>query len=559
MLLCGMAQISPVRGATETDIAVHGGTSGGLIAAVTAAQSGKSTDIAVYGGTSGGVIAAITAAQSGKSVVLVSPTKRLGGLSSGGLGWTDVGRVSILGGLSREFYHRVWEWYQKPEAWTEGGQINKDRGPQGKAVYDEYQLMVVFEPKVAERIFNDWLAQSGVRVEFGRLDLDHGVTKEGARIVSFRTLEGREYRAKIFIDATYEGDLMAKAGVSYTVGREPSSQYNESLNGQQMAKSVKNQLPAGIDPYVVKGDPSSGLLPGVNPTPVLPDGSGDRHLQAYCYRMCLTTDPENRIPIVKPVGYREEDYELLFRAIEARYRGPFFRATFVPNRKTDSNNDGGISTDFIGGNTAYPEGDYAVREKIAFAHETWQRGLLWTLQNHPRIPASIREEYAKWGLPKDEFSDNGNWTPTLYVREARRMVSDYVLTQSVAQNSLPSDRSVGLAAYAMDSHNVQRIVSAAGYVQNEGDVQCGVKKSYQVDYGVLVPRKAECENLFVPFCISASHIAFGSARMEPVFMILSESATIAAGLAIDHNAAVQDVPYPELKQKLMAAGQHLDP
>ncbi|CAN5531127.1 FAD-dependent oxidoreductase [soil metagenome] len=516
-------------------------------------------DIIVYGGTSGAVVAALAARQAGKSVIMVSPDQHLGGLTSGGLGWTDLGKDTILGGLSREFYHRVWLHYKQPSAWFTGEVPAKVSGQNGPGMDSANQIMTVFEPKVAEQIFTDWLKESGIAVEHGRLDLMKDVEKDGAKITAFRTEDGREFRGKVFIDATYEGDLMARAGVPYTLGREPSSRYGESINGLQIARAVKNQLPPKVDPYVKKGDPASGLLPGVNPTPAVPDGAGDDLIQAYCYRMCLTDDPANRISVEKPAGYREEDYEILFRAIEAGQKGTFFKLSPMPNHKTDSNNDGGISTDLIGGSQHYPEGGYAQREAIARAHEMWQRGLLWTLQNHPRVPEAIRKAYAKWGLPKDEFTDNAHWSPALYVREARRMVGDYVLTQPILDKAKPSARPVALGAYAMDSHNVQRIVGADGFLHDEGDVQKPIAKPYQIDYGVLLPRREKCENLLVPFCISASHAAFGSVRMEPVFMVLSESAAAAASLAIDHGIPVQDVPYPELQQKLIAAKQCLNP
>jgi hypothetical protein len=350
--------------------------------------------------------------------------------------------------------------------------------------------------------------------------------------------------------------LMAKAGVAYTVGREASAQYGESLNGLEVHLARKNQLPPGIDPYVRKGDPSSGLLPDINSTPTVPDGTGDKKIQAYCYRMCLTSDPANRVPIKKPPGYRDEDYELLYRAIEAGQKGGFFKFDPMPNHKTDSNNSTGISTDDIGVNYGYPDGDYATREKIAVDEENWQRGFVWTLQNSPRVPAAIRTAYLKWGLPKDEFTDHDHWPTALYVREGRRMVGDYVLTQPILQQNLPVARPIGLGSYNMDSHNVQRIIGADGMVHNEGDVQQGVRP-YQIDYGVLLPKQTECENLLVPFCISASHIAFGSVRMEPVFMILGQSAATAADLALDGHVSAQDVPYDRLKEKLVADGQVL--
>lgn len=515
-------------------------------------------DVVVYGGTSGGIVAAISAHREGKSVLLVSPDKHLGGLTSNGLGWTDLGKRVILGGLAREFYHRIWRHYQDPRAWMTNGRIDKSFGQHGPAIDDAAQLMFVFEPKVAESVFKRWLDEEKISVVRGRLDLVQGVIKKGPRILSIRTEEGQYFFADIFIDATYEGDLMALAKVSYTIGREDASKYDESINGLRVTLATKNQLPSGIDPYLKKGDSSSGLLPGVNPRPTVPDGTGDGRVQAYCFRMCLTDNPENRLKIEKPQGYDERDYEILFRAIEAGQKNSFLSFSPMPNKKTDSNNSGGISTDLIGGSQDYPDGDYITRERICRAHEKWQRGLLWTLQHHPRIPEIIRNFHAKWGLPKDEFTDNGNWPSALYIREGRRMVGDYVLTQSTPEKNVPAKRSIGLGAYAMDSHHVQRIVGANGYLWNEGDVQRHFPVPYQIDYGVLLPRQNECENLLVTFCISASHAAFSSARMEPVFMILSQSAGIAAALAIDGQVPVQKVAYSKLKAKLTAVDQRLE-
>ena len=496
--------------------------------------------------------------QEGKSVILVAPEVHLGGLSSSGLGWADVGKVATIGGLAREFFHRVWLHYNDPSAWKDGAvpKTVKAQTPVGKD--DAHQLMYVFEPKVAEAIFNQFIAENHIPVVHARLDLNNGVTRDGPRLTAFRTEDGRTFHGKLFIDATYEGDLMAKAGVSYAVGREDASQYGESANGLQVKAATKNQLPKGIDPYVQKGTPASGLLPGINPTPTTPDGTGDKKVQSYCYRMCLTDDPANRVPIAKPDGYREQDYELLLRAIEAGQAAHFIKLSPIPNSKTDSNNDSGISTDFIGMNYDYPDAGYATRAQIADAHRNWQLGLLWTLQHNPRVPAAVAAVYAPWGLPADEFADNNHWPYDLYVREARRMVGDYVLTQPMIDHRKPAQRPIAVGSYAMDSHNVQRIVGTDGFAHDEGDVQKTVTKPYQIDYGVLLPKRTECQNLLVPFCVSATHITFGSVRMESVFMILSQSASSAAAIALDDNLAVQDVPYAKLRSKLQANGQIVD-
>ncbi len=532
-----------------------------LLPLAVASADPVSYDVVVYGGTSGGVAAAVQVARSGKSVVLISPTAHLGGLTTSGLGWTDLGRSSILGGISREFYHRLYLHYQDDAVWNWQTRASFGNAGQGGPAFNHTtQIASVFEPKVAKTIFEQFVAEEEVPLITGRLDLANGVVMDGVKISRLKLEDGREFAGKMFIDASYEGDLLPGAGVTFTIGREANAKYGETINGIQAGRATKNQLPDGIDPYVVPGDSSSGLLPGVEPDPGGEDGSADERLQAYCFRMVLTNVAANRVAIAQPPGYNEADYELLFRAIEAGQTSGFFKFDLMPNRKTDSNNTGGISTDFIGKNYG-PGWNWATLnhdERLALAkqHENWQRGLVWTLQNHARVPASLRNNYSQWGLPADEFTDNGNWPWQIYVREARRMVSDYVMTQHHCNGATVAPDSIGLAAYAMDSHNVQRHVKN-GMVKNEGDVQVSVAEPYPVSYRSIVPKKGECPNLLVPWSLSASHMAFGSIRMEPVFMILSQSAAIAAGLAIDKDIAVQDVAYADLRALLTAAGQAL--
>lgn len=533
----------------------------GVLLVATLAAEPAAHDIVVYGGTSGGITAAVQAARDGRSVVLISPTKHLGGLTTSGLGWTDLGDSSILGGLSREFYHLAYRHYQEDKSWVQQTrEAFGNKGQGGPAFNDAAQIASVFEPKVAEAIFARMLADAKVQVIAGKLDLKNGVSLNGKRITKIRMDDGREFAGKMFIDASYEGDLLPGAKVSFTTGREANATHGETASGIQMERSTKNQLVDGIDPYNKPGDPESGLLPGVNADAGGRDGSADEKLQAYCFRMVLTDVAENRVKIDKPEVYKEEDYELLFRSIEAGQTSGFFKYDLVPNRKTDSNNSGGISTDFIGKN--YGEGwdwttlGHRERENLSKQHEHWQRGLLWTLQNHPRVPEKIREATSKWGLPKDEFTDNGHWPWQLYVREARRMISDHVMTQEHCTGRQVVPDSAGMAAYSMDSHHVQRVVKN-GMVKNEGDVQLHGVKPYPVSYRSLIPKKGECENLLVPWSLSASHMAFGSIRMEPVFMVLAQSAAIAADLALDENIPVQAIPYETLRPRLLAAGQAL--
>ena len=526
-----------------------------------AAEKAFESDVVVYGDASGGVTAAVQAARMGKSVILVSQYGHLGGLTSSGLGWSDIGNDAILGGLSREFYHRLYLHYQKPEAWKHESREKFPNEGQGvPALNPKTELASTFEPKAAEAVFDAMVKEAGVRVIVGRLDLQKGADMNGSRITAIRLEDGGNIRGKMFIDASYEGDLLAAAGVSFVAGREANSEFNEKGNGIT-GPLPKNQLPKGIDPYVVAGDPSSGLLPGVNRDMGGQVGAADHRFQAYCYRMVLTDVPENRLPVPKPESYNPADYEILFRAIEAGQKGGFFKTTLVPNRKTDGNNTGGISCDFIGGNYGdnwnWATLNHKQREEVAAKHRDYQLGLVWTLQNHPRVPENIRKSTAVWGLAKDEFTDNRHWPYNLYVREARRMRSDFVMTENYCRNKLPVEDPVGMGAYALDSHNVQRFVHQ-GMVKNEGDIQAHLGgKPYGISYRSIVPRRDECGNLLVPWALSATHIAFGSIRMEPVFMILSQSAATAACMALDDDIPVQDLPYEKLRTRLVADGQKL--
>lgn len=526
-----------------------------------AEKNSPEADVVVYGDASGGVTAAIQAARMGKSVILVSQFGHLGGMTSSGLGWTDLGNPAILGGLSREFYHRVYQHYQADAAWVhESREAFPNKGQGVPALNPQTELASTFEPKVAEAVFDAMAKEAGVRIIDGRLDLDRGATKSGKRITSIHLADGMAIKGKMFIDASYEGDLMAAAGVSFVMGREANSQFGETGNGIT-GPQRGNQLPDGIDPFVVKGDASSGLLPGVNQNMGGEPGDADHRFQAYCYRMVLTDVPANRVPIPKPKDYRATDYEILFRAIEVGQNGRFFKTTLVPNRKTDANNASGISCDLIGGNYGddwnWATLNHVQREQLAAKHRDWQLGLVWTLQNHPRVPESIRKSIGVWGLAKDEFTDNGNWPDNLYVREARRMKSGFVMTENHCRRKLPVDDPIGMGAYTLDSHNVQRFVHK-GMVKNEGDIQSYLRgKAYGISYRAIVPAASECENLLVPWSLSATHIAFGSIRMEPVFMILGQSAATAACMAIDDQTTVQTVPYKQLRARLLKDGQRL--
>lgn len=512
-------------------------------------------DLVVYGATSAGISAAVHAARMGRSVILIEPGKHLGGMTAGGLGATDIGNKQAIGGIAREFYQRVRSYYADDASWI----YEKRAEFRGSGQDLKEDAAWTFEPHVAEKIFKALIQEHKIPLVFRqRLDLAKGVQKDGARIVGITMESGQFYRGKMFIDATYEGDLMAKAGASYHIGREANQTYGESLNGVQVRYATHHQFVKKIDPYVRLGDPSSGLLPRIHAGTPGNDGEGDRRVQAYNFRLCATDRPENRRPWPKPDNYDARHYELLLRNFEAGDERVPWHLVLLPNRKTDSNNNFAFSTDDIGSNYAYPDGDYTTRQQIWNEHQLYHKGLLWTLANHPRVPEKIRRRFQTWGLARDEFVDNDNWPHQLYIREARRLVSDYVMTEHNCRGLRVAEDSVGLAAYTMDSHHTQRYVSKDGSVRNEGDVQVGGFPPYPISYRALVPRATECSNLLVPVCLSASHISYGSIRMEPVFMVLGQSAATAAVHAIAEDVPVQKVNYPKLRERLLRDKQILD-
>ncbi|WPP50426.1 FAD-dependent oxidoreductase [Catalinimonas niigatensis] len=517
-------------------------------------------DVIVYGGTAAAVTAAVQVAKMGKSVIMVSPDIHLGGLSAGGLGFTDTGNKEVIGGLSREFYHKVYQEYQQPETWEWEKKEEFGNKGQGTVALDgENRTMWIFEPHIAEQAFEDFIKEHDIELYRDEwLNREDGVKTENGRISSFETLSGKVFQGKMFIDATYEGDLMAEAGVSYHVGREANSVYNEEWNGIQTGVLHHGHwFNKDISPYKVPGDLSSGLLPLISDEDPGEYGEGDDKIQAYCFRMCLSNHPDNRVSFPKPEGYDSSRYELLARVYENGWRETFNKFDLIPNRKTDTNNHGPVSTDYIGMNYDYPEASYERRQEIIKEHENYQKGLMYFTANDPRVPEEIRNEMQTWGLAKDEFTDNGNWPHQIYVREARRMIGDYVMTENDILDKRETPKSVGMGSYTMDSHNIQRYVKPDGFVQNEGDIGVKVPEPYEIAYGALVPKKEECENLLVPVCVSSSHIAFGSIRMEPVFMILGQSAATAAVQAIEDDIAVQDVDYEKLKTQLHEDDQRL--
>lgn len=476
----------------------------------------RTYDVCVYGSTSAGVVAAYSAAQCGKSVVLIEPTEHVGGMTTGGLGFTDIGNKQVIKGVAKEFYRKVGRHYGRLEQW-------------------------IFEPSVADSIMRSYLQHENITVLTGRRIVS--ADKAGTRMTSIVVETSAEPHstmtvgADYFIDCSYEGDLMARAGVSYVVGRESNDTYGETYNGVELMTG--HQFPDGIDPYRVEGDPSSGLLWGISDAEVAPDGTGDEMVQAYNYRICLTSDPDNMIPITRPEGYDSTRYELLLRLIEAqpdkRMLNDYFIWSRMPNDKTDINNRGGFSTDMIGMNHSYPEASYDERDSIIAAHTLYTKGLLWFLGNDPRVPDIMRKRMRMWGYPKDEYTAFGHWTPQLYIREARRMVGEYVATQADCEGRAVVNDGVAMAAYQMDSHNCQRIViteNGRDMVKNEGNVEIGGGLPYPISYRSITPKRSECTNLLVPVCLSASHIAYGSIRMEPVFMVLGQVAAVAVAEAM---------------------------
>ncbi|MBB6126517.1 hypothetical protein HDF22_000622 [Mucilaginibacter lappiensis] len=503
----------------------------GIIQAQPSGSTTVTTDVCVYGGTSSGVIAAYTASKMGKRVILVEPSHRLGGLSSGGLGFTDIGNKYVVTGLARDFYRRIGTHYGKLEQWT-------------------------FEPRVADSLFNDYAKRGAFKTLYGKRLTR--VNKNQNLIVSIElensagdTTKKEIIKAKQYIDCTYEGDLMAKAGVSYTIGREANSTYNETVNGVQLKN--EHQFPDGVDPYKIPGKPESGLLWGISAATLAETGSGDKKVQAYNFRICLSNDPGNRIAITRPANYDSTRYELLLRYLAVKTSdnlGGFLKMDLMPNHKTDINNNGPFSTDMIGMNYNYPDGDYLTRSVIIQKHEDYTKGLLYFIGHDARMPGQLRKQMLEWGYPKDEYLDNNHWTPQLYVREARRMIGAYVMTQANCQGREVVTDEIGKAAYTMDSHNAERIV-VNGMVKNEGDVQLreGVNP-YPIAYRSITPKSSQCGNLLVPVCLSASHMAYGSIRMEPVFMVLGQSAAVAACLAIKQKSSVQQINIKQLQAEL---------
>jgi hypothetical protein len=512
-----------------------------LTAVAAPAAERHTADVVVYGATASGVIAAVAVAREGKSVLLFDPAHHVGGIVSGGLGATDHGRREAIGGYSREFFDRVREHYKSKYG---------PNSPQVKDCSDGFY----FEPHVASRVFADMLREARIEPKLDQPLLE--LVTGGSRIVAVKAGNGDEYAAKVFIDATYEGDLMAKAGVKYHVGREGRDQYGESLAGVQ-AHSPAHQWPVKVNALGPDGRP----LPFVTAGPLDAAGTGDRKVQAYNFRLCMTKDPANRVRWPKPANYDPARYELLARYLAAVPNlkfGKLCHPRKMPNGKTDTNNNGPFSTDHIGANFEYPEGDAATRRRIWREHIDYTQGFFYFLARDPRVPAALQTEANAWGLAKDEFPDTANWPAQLYVREARRMIGAYVMVQADFRERRDKSDSVGLGSYNADSHHCQRVAQPDGSALNEGDFQVPVRP-YAIPYRSLTPKAGECTNLLVPVCCSASHVAYGTIRLEPVYMILGQASGVAAALACQGEYTVQQIPVDRLRSKLLAAKAVLDP
>ncbi|MDX9972280.1 MAG: FAD-dependent oxidoreductase [FCB group bacterium] len=508
----------------------------GLVCAlVFGAAEPAAYDVAVYGGTAGGVIAGVAAANEGLKTVVIEPTRHLGGMVSGGLGQTDKGNSNVIGGMSREYFDRVGKVYGKGTTWN-------------------------FEPHVAEQVFNDWIAEAKVEVRFGRRV--ESIEKSGGRITALTLDDGSVVAAKVFIDASYEGDTLPRAGISYTWGREGREVYGESLAGR-IGFSNYHQFPQPVSPYDAEGK----LLPLFQEGEAGAIGSGDSKVQAYNFRLCLTPRKDNQVPFPKPAGYDPARYEILKRFLASAPDTPLKKIWgigYVPNEKTDVNNNGPVSTDYIGGSWEYPEASYEKRAEIWEDHKRYVQGFLYFLANDPSVPAKLQEEVKGWGLAKDEFVDTDNWPRQLYVREARRMLGEYVMIQRDLQDDRTKPDSIGMGSYNSDSHHVQRIPVADGepwpgkgpFALNEGDMQVSVKP-YEIAYRALLPKRAECTNLLVTGCVSASHVSYSSIRMEPQYMIMGQAAAVAAAQAIREGKAVQDIDIITLQKRLREQKQIL--
>lgn len=494
-------------------------------------------DVVVYGGTAGGVMAAVSAAREGLKTALLEPGRHVGGMVSGGLGYTDYGRKEVIGGQALEFYVRLGRHYEMSRY--------------------GYRVSWLHEPHVAEKIFREMLAEAGVTlIEQTRLKERDGVVKRDGRVVSIADEAGNQYEAQVWIDASYEGDLMDQAEVTWTYGRESQKQYGESLAGVR-EKTPFHQFLVDVSPKDAQGK----LLPEISDAKLPAPGRADKAVQAYNYRMCFSDQPENRVPFARPANYDAARYELLLRLIDTRQKAEgkvpslstLLKIDLLPNGKSDVNNQGAFSTDYLGGSWNYPKAGYAERAKIWQEHKDYIQGLFYFLGNDSRLPEALRAQMNRWGLCGDEFTDTDHWPNQLYIRESRRMVGEFVMAQKDLQTDLAKPNPIGMGSYNSDSHNVQRIVGPDGFVRNEGDMQVAVRP-YQIPYSIMTPKRTEVTNLLVPVAFSATHVAYSSVRMEPQYMILGQAAGVAAKMAIEAKTSVQQIDNARLSSRLVQLG-----
>eukprot|EP00037_Helgoeca_nana_P028025 m.325934 g.325934 ORF g.325934 m.325934 type:complete len:757 (+) comp27658_c2_seq4:168-2438(+) len=569
-----------------------------------------SFDVVVYGANAGGALASVAAARAGATTALLcqawpdcfAPSHRIGGLTTGGLGTTDSCRQSadepfdlcqlaITGGLAEEFYSRSAAHYGCTNC-------TASVGCQGcNWTLANRQMPYNVEPSVALSVLETMVAETRLLTVFYEAEVTEVVKDGAARITSLITNDGRTFNGTVYIDASYEGDLLARAGVDFTVGREAPSQYNETLNGRLRGDGRNdNNFKFAVDPFDAAGDTLPGIMSESDAAASAGvPGEGDTHVQAYNFRLCVTKNATNRLPFPKPDEYHAADFELLSRMCTARpgyCTAPSCNTAPIPNFKYDNNNCGPVSTDLITADYTnaswrnltswrYPEADYATRREIWNVHRRYAQGVLWTLAHDTRIPATVRAEMAPWGLCRDEFTETGGWPPTLYVREARRMVGERVLSESdvrVGANVDIGVASLGLAAHAEDSHNNQRFACRSSdtppcygdgpgnhntttpFAWNEGDFHSVLGGHiYQLPTYLALPKRSQASNLLVLVAGSSSHIAFSTFRMEPAFMVLGHSLGVWAALAVHAASAglVRDVPLADLHAALVAGGQVL--
>lgn len=491
------------------------------------AQAG-SCDVVVYGGTASGVITAYTAAKEGLNVVLIERTGHVGGLTTSGIGNVDIGWATTVGGYTADFLRTVGAHYGTP-----------------------HRMQIHLECKVAEQIMNQMLADTGVRTVFHtRLKEKGGVEVKDGRIVSVTMEDGTVYSAPMFVDCSYEGDLMAQAGVSYLTGRESKDEFGESSAGVCEYRHFRNYTPEEL-PAVRKIAAKYPL--DIKFEEKVAVGTADSKSQAYVYRLTVTDDPDNRVPFYKPEGYDPDRYfNVLYRINRrgARRFGQILTLYPLPNKKYDLNH-----MDLINGAWDYPEGSYALREAIDLYHRRYQEGYLYFLANDPQVPEELRKDVQRYGYAKDEYVDNGNWPYQLYIREGRRMRGEYIMRQQDAWENPTKEDAVAIGSYFLDCHFVSSVVTKHGFHMEEGAFEYTPYRPYEIAYRSITPKKNECVNLLVPVCMSATHVICASLRMEPIYMMLGQVAGDAAAMAIKGGIPVQDIDVKALQKTLRAQKQ----